>query len=166
MEVYSCMGKSFVNHHFWGHVGLLEGRCYGSFSHPSRAMGIQKKRWEIRFREPTIRGWFKSFIYVYHLWLFWGWLTNWVYHMKVSAIELGDCDRMVINPWQKGYTHEGGVNPHAWLWNIEKLMTHHWKKWCPILQDKPKSGVCQYWKEEMMLARFWENVSFIFFLKR
>lgn len=114
-----------------------------------------------------------------------GMIDYWVYHMKVSANRPWG---MVINPWQKGFVYRiddnalytilllpcfqhGTKGVHTWrrgkppcmAMKDWKNMKHHWKKWCPILQDKPKSGVCQYWKEEMMLARFWENVSFIFF---
>lgn len=116
-----------------------------------------------------------------------GMIDYWVYHMKVSANRPWG---MVINPWQKGFVYRiddnalytilllpcfqhGTKGVHTWrrgkppcmAMKDWKNMKHHWKKWCPILQDKPKSGVCQYWKEEMMLARFWENVSFIFFFE-
>lgn len=55
-----------------------------------------------------------------------------------------------------------GKSPMHGYETLKKHETPLEKKWCPILQDKPKSGVCQYWKEEMMLARFWENVCFFF----
>ena len=70
----------------------------------------------------------------------------------------------MFSTWHKRGTHTWRRGkPPCMAMKDWKNMKHHWKKWCPILQDKPKSGVCQYWKEEMMLARFWENVSFIFF---